>query len=138
MAWRRTAHHLIALAVAAAAFLVLMLKEAAAAQSCWVGVSAGFGMYASNAHANANATGPAAIGQSGYDPFVLDHHSGQFRYVPIPYDPEPPGSGYNPFRLNWHSGNFDYVPVPTEMDYARWHAAARDEARRVNGVAGIG
>jgi len=117
--------------MAAAASVILLLTTPADAQYCTFSV--GFGMHGSNA----NASAPAAVyGKSGYDPFVLDHSTGRFRYVPIPYDPEPPGSGYNPFRLNWHSGNFDYVPVPTELDYARWRAAAPDNGRRVNAVAG--
>jgi hypothetical protein len=55
--------------------------------------------------------------QSGYDPFIWNYHTGRFDYVPIPYEPEPPGTNYSPYRFNWHSGRWDYVAQPLASDY---------------------
>jgi len=67
---------------------------------------------------------------SGYDPFVFNAHSGRFDYVPIPYDPQRPGSGYDPFRINWHSGAFDYVPIPLQSDYDYAASQQKDDGGR--------
>src|SRR5690348_17103909 len=47
---------------------------------------------------------PAGVAGAGFNPFVLNSHTGRFDYVPIPYDTEPTGPNYNPMRLNWYSG----------------------------------
>ena len=131
---RSTAHHVLAITVATVTLWAL-LPASAAAGDCWYGFGVGLVMRGGN---GSGAAWPAPVGQSGYDPFVLDHRTGKFRYVPIPYDPEPAGSGYNPYRLNWHSGRWDYVPYPVEQDYRLWDAAAAESAKRRDGLRGRG
>jgi hypothetical protein len=70
--------------------------------------------------------------QSGYDPFVFNPGTGRFNYVPIPYDPEPPGPHYNPFRFNWHSGHWDYVAQPLLSDYDALARAWSDSTNHVD------
>jgi len=106
---------MMTIAAVAAAGVVLLVASPAAAQYCLIGPQW-------------EKHPPAGVAQSGYDPFVIDHQTGRFRYVPIPYAAEPPGGGYNPYRINWHSGQWDYVPIPTEQDYRRWDAAAAARA----------
>ena len=126
---RNTARRVLAITAAAVTLLTLVPASAPAGDRCWYGFGVGFGMHGGGG----GGMWPAPVGGSGYDPFVLDHRTGKFRYVPIPYDPEPRGSGYNPYRFNWHSERWDYVPLPIEQDYRLWQGAAANETQRAAG-----
>jgi hypothetical protein len=66
---------------------------------------------------------------SGYDPFHLDWSSGQFIYVPRPYESF---DIHGPFHFNPSSGRFDYVPTapPPAPDY--WPPVVRGDGSASN------